>query len=524
MKRLKKWTAMVLAVILMMSMSVAAMAADGGNQIIISSTSEKHVYKAYQIFDGSLSDDGATLTDITWGSGIDTEKTVNRKTFLQALQAANTGRYGSCETAADVAKALSSVTDNSDGVKEFAEIAADYLTDTSGTGTFSEGTYTISGLDDGYYLVNDQGSNLAENEAYSSYIVQTAGANTTIASKHDIPTSQKKIKDINDSTEPQYTDWQDSADYDIGDSIPFQLTATLPDNYSEYKTYTMTFHDKEAAGLDFQKDTVKVYVGENPTPIDSDLYNIQENTADKCTFEITIPDVKKIPDVTDSSVIRVEYESVLTERAVIGSAGNRNTMYLTYSNNPYGDGIGTTPADTVIVFTYQTIIHKKDEINADLTGATFTLEKEIKGETGKRWETVGTVTGTYTSVFTFTGLDDGNYRITEAAAPDGYNKIDPVYFTITAEHEIEVNAGAVPQLTALAGTESANPETGTLLGLTFIRDTNNADSLTADIQNVPGSILPGTGGRGTTVFYIVGIALVAGAAAIITVRIKKARR
>ena len=49
-------------------------------------------------------------------------------------------------------------------------------------------------------------------------------------------------------------------------------------------------------------------------------------------------------------------------------------------------------------------------------------------------------------------------------------------------------------------------------------------SLTADIQNLPGSILPGTGGMGTTVFYIVGIALVAGAAAIITVRIKKARR
>lgn len=516
MKRLKKWTAMVLAVILMMSMSVAAMAADGGNQIIISSTSEKHVYKAYQIFDGSLSDDGATLTDITWGSGIDTEKTVNRKTFLQALQAANTGRYGSCETAADVAKALSSVTDNSDGVKEFAEIAADYLTDTSGTGTFSEGTYTISGLDDGYYLVNDQGSNLAENEAYSSYIVQTAGANTTIASKHDIPTSQKKIKDINDSTEPQYTDWQDSADYDIGDSIPFQLTATLPDNYSEYDTYSMTFHDTEADGLDFKEDTVEVYVGESPTPIDSDLYNIQENTADKCTFEITIPDVKKIPDVTDSSVIRVEYESVLTEKAVIGSAGNRNTMYLTYSNNPYGDGIGTTPADTVIVFTYQTIINKRNEKNETLNGATFTLEKEIKGETGNSWEKIEELTGTDTSVFTFTGLDDGNYRLTETKAPDGYNTMEPVLFTVMATHDTDTDSDGVHNLSELTG----NVEDGVIQFTSNVID----GSLTADIQNLPGSILPGTGGRGTTVFYIVGIALVAGAAAIITVRIKKARR
>ena len=528
MKRLKKLMAVLLAAGLLMSMSMAAFAADGGNQIIISSTSEKHVYKAYQIFDGSLSDDGETLTDITWGSGIDTEKTVGSKTFLQALQAANSGRYGSCKTAADVAKALSSVTDNSDGVKEFAEIAADYLTGTPVEGSFSEGTYTISGLDDGYYLVSDQDSNLAENEAYSSYIVQTAGANTTIASKHDIPTSQKKIKDINDSTELQYTDWQDSADYDIGDSIPFQLTATLPDNYSEYDTYSMTFHDTEANGLSFKQDSVEVFV--DNTKITQGYDVITDGLNDGCTFEIRFADLKTADQamdeiaITKDSIIRVEYESVLNDQAVIGSVGNRNDMYLTYSNNPYGEGTGTTPLDTVIVFTYQTIIHKKNEENGDLTGATFTLEKEIKGETENRWETVGTVIGTVTSVFTFTGLDDGNYRITEAAAPDGYNKIDPVYFTITAEHETVVNAGDVPQLTTLTGTEFANPETGTVLGLTFTRDTGNQDSLTADIKNFPGSILPGTGGMGTTVFYIVGIALVAGAAAVITVRIKKARR
>lgn len=516
MKRLKKLMAVLLAAGLLMSMSMAAFAADGGNQIIISSTSEKHVYKAYQIFDGSLSDDGETLTDITWGSGIDTEKTVGSKTFLQALQAANSGRYGSCKTAADVAKALSSVTDNSDGVKEFAEIAADYLTGTPVEGSFSEGTYTISGLDDGYYLVSDQGSNLAENEAYSSYIVQTAGANTTIASKHDIPTSQKKIKDINDSTELQYTDWQDSADYDIGDSIPFQLTATLPDNYSEYDTYSMTFHDTEANGLDFQSDTVKVYVGDNTTPIDSTLYNIQENTTDKCTFEITIPDLKQIKDVTDSSVIRVEYESVLNDQAVIGSAGNRNEMYLTYSNNPYGDGTGTTPVDIVIVFTYQTIINKKDENNENRTGATFKLEKEIKGDTGNSWKEIDEITGTNTSVFTFTGLDDGNYRLTETKAPDGYNTMEPVLFTVTATHDTDTDSDGVHNLSALTGTV----ENGVIQ---FTPDVTKG-SLTANIQNFPGSILPGTGGMGTTVFYIVGIALVAGAAAIITVRIKKARR
>ena len=512
---------MVLAVILMMSMSVAAMAAGENHTITINNSVSGHSYAAYQIFKGDLADDG-TLSNIEWGSG------VNGADLLEALQAADSNTYGNCKNAADAANVLAANgTFNNSTAKAFAEIAANYTTNTSFSSNYSDGNhnYTIAGLEDGYYLIRDIAA-VTGADAQTEYIL-TVTNDTEVTPKSDVPESQKKVKDANDTT-GIVSGWQDSADYDIGDSIPFQLTATLPDNYSEYDTYSMTFHDTEANGLSFKQDSVEVFV--DNTKITQGYDVITDGLNDGCTFEIRFADLKTADQamdeiaITKDSIIRVEYESVLNDQAVIGSVGNRNDMYLTYSNNPYGDGIGTTPADTVIVFTYQTIIHKIDEKNADLTGATFTLEKEIEGETENRWETVGTVTGTDTSVFTFTGLDDGNYRITEAAAPDGYNKIDPVYFTITAAHETVVDAGDVPQLTALTGTESANPETGTLLGLTFIKDTNNADSLTADIQNLPGSILPGTGGRGTTVFYIVGIALVAGAAAIITVRIKKARR
>ena len=509
MKRLKKWTAMVLAVILMMSMSVAAMAAGGNHTITINNSVSGHSYAAYQIFKGDLADDG-TLSNIEWGSG------VNGADLLAALQAADSDTYGQCNNAADVVNILAKSGEHDNlTAKAFAEIAAEHTKGNGSSGTYNEIThnYTITGLEDGYYLIRDTAA-VTGADAQTEYIL-TVTNDTEVTPKSDVPESQKKVKDANDTT-GIVSGWQDSADYDIGDSIPFQLTATLPDNYSEYKTYTMTFHDKEAAGLDFQKDTVKVYVGENPTPIDSDLYNIQENTADQCTFEITIPDVKNIPDVTDSSVIRVEYESDLNDQAVIGSAGNRNTMYLTYSNNPYGYETGTTPVDTVIVFTYQTIIHKKDEKNETLNGATFTLEKEIKGETGNSWETVGTVTGTDTSVFTFTGLDDGNYRLTETKAPDGYNTMEPVLFTVMATHDTDTDSDGVHNLSELTG----NVEDGVIQFTSNVID----GSLTAYIQNFPGSILPGTGGRGTTVFYIVGIALVAGAAAIITVRIKKARR
>lgn len=509
MKRLKKWTAMVLAVILVMSMSVAAMAAGENHTITINNSVSGHSYAAYQIFKGDLADDG-TLSNIEWGSG------VNGADLLAALQAADFNTYGNCKNAADAANVLAANgTFNNSTAKAFAEIAANYTTNTSFSSNYSDGNhnYTIAGLDDGYYLIRDTAA-VTGADAQTEYIL-TVTNDTEVTPKSDVPESQKKVKDAND-TAGTVSEWQDSADYDIGDSIPFQLTATLPDNYSEYKTYSMTFHDTEAAGLDFKENTVKVYVGDSETSIAPSLYSISESQEDECTFEITIPDVKKIPDVTDSSVIRVEYKSVLTEQAVIGSAGNRNTMYLTYSNNPYGDGIGTTPADTVIVFTYQTIINKRNEKNETLNGATFTLEKEIKGETGNSWEKIEELTGTDTSVFTFTGLDDGNYRLTETKTPDGYNTMEPVLFTVTATHDTDTDSDGVHNLSELTG----NVEDGVIQFTSNVID----GSLTAYIQNFPGSILPGTGGMGTTVFYIVGIALVAGAAAIITVRIKKARR
>ena len=290
----------------MMSMSVAAMAAGGNHTITIDHSVSGHHYAAYQIFKGDLADDG-TLSNIDWGSG------VNGADLLAALQAADSNTYGNCKNAADAANVLAANgTFNNSTAKAFAEIAANYTTNTSFSSNYSDGNhnYTIAGLDDGYYLIRDTAA-VSGADAQTEYIL-TVTNDTEVTPKSDVPESQKKVKDAND-TAGTVSEWQDSADYDIGDSIPFQLTATLPDNYSEYKTYTMTFHDTEAAGLDFQEDTVNVYVGENPTPINSDLYNIQENTADKCTFEITIPNVKNIQGVTDSSVIRVEYESVLND-------------------------------------------------------------------------------------------------------------------------------------------------------------------------------------------------------------------
>lgn len=92
----------------------------------------------------------------------------------------------------------------------------------------------------GYYLIKDNGP-VNDTEAYSLYIVQVVGP-TTISPKTGTTTSQKKVKDTNDSVADSTTGWQDSADYDIDDAVPFQLKATIAQDYNNYKIYKLTFH------------------------------------------------------------------------------------------------------------------------------------------------------------------------------------------------------------------------------------------------------------------------------------------
>ena len=74
----------------------------------------------------------------------------------------------------------------------------------------------------GYYLVKDKdGSQDSKNGAYTRFMLQVTGAES-VEVKNDVPTVQKKIKENSNSK------WQDAADYDMGDTVPFQLTAELP--------------------------------------------------------------------------------------------------------------------------------------------------------------------------------------------------------------------------------------------------------------------------------------------------------
>lgn len=482
MKLFKKLASFILAFAMVAAIAMPSVVmAASNNSIIITGANAGHTFEAYQIFKGDLS--GSTLSNIEWGSGVDSSELGDAKDSAKNLTEANAA--------------------------EFASKVAGHLTTPSGTtSTYSDKKYVISNLEPGYYLVKDKENSVKGSETYTKFILRVVG-NETVAVKSDVPTSEKKVKDINDTEDTTTTDWQDSADWDIGDDVPFQLTGTVSNKLNDYKgAYKLVFHDKESEGLTFNND-ITVKVGKNT--IDPSNYVVKtEGLSDDCTFEVIFNDLRNVDGVTPGCTITVEYTSKLNTEAKIGSEGNPNTMHMEFSNNPNVSQDGTTgetPDDTVIVFTYKTVINKVDENEKSLEGAAFKLEKKNKNGTTSLVKEFKVEEGK--TSFEFVGLDDGEYILTETTTPDGYNTMEPITFKITADHE---TTSDYPKLTDLNG----NRVTGEI---SFTKDLSKG-SLSAKVVNHKGSTLPSTGGMGTTVLYVAGTLMIIAAAAFLVMKKK----
>lgn len=489
MKHAKKFASLLLALVMVFALATTAFAAE--NTTISAPEGSTRTYDVYQIFTGDLHE--GVLSNIKWGkNGTGTEGTAVDQTTLDALAAVN----GKSDT------------------EKLTEIQKYVKLDSEKFGTVSNGNPLT--VPTGYYLIKDNGP-VNDGEAYSLYVVQVVGP-TTISPKVGTTTSDKKVKDTNDSAANSTTDWQDSADYDIGDAVPFKLSATIAQDYANYTHgYKLTFHDKEDAGLSFNKNSVKVYV--DGTLITTGYEVVTEGLTDGCTFEVRFDNLKEITSVHAGSVISVEYTSTLNNQAVIGSTGNKNTSHVSYTNNPNdeqtGEG-GKTPDDVVIVFTYKTIVNKVtknpnydptvegSEEYIPLKGAGFTLYKKNASGT---YEAVGSeLKSADMTTFTWSGLDDGDYKLVETTTPAGYNTIADIEFTISAGHV----DGDIPYLNTLSG----NVTSGTA---TFTAAVNDG-SLSTDVVNNSGTQLPSTGGIGTTIFYVLGSVLVLGAAVLLVTK------
>lgn len=501
-KAMKKLMAALLAVAMVCAMAIPAFAAAGTEVIGSKVDVTKHDFEAYQIFSAKLDSATKKLSDVEWGNG------VKGTELLAALQADTTlDDFSACKTASDVAEKLATFTTEK-ATKFAAFVANGYLSTTKIAGT---GTIDLPFA--GYYLIKDVTEVEGEYDASNLTLLLVSGAETvTPQVKTDIPTLEKKVKDKNDSTDTT-TDWQDSADYDIGDIIPYKLTATLG-NVSNFDTYYVEFVDT-MEHLTYNSIT-SVKVGDK-TLSAGEYSSNWDATTKKLT--VSIDDVKHY-GATNGSKITVEYTAILDADAVIGSTGNPNEAHLVFSNNPNGDGKGKTAPDKNIVFTYKVVANKVDEHDQPLTGAAFALYKKLPAvpnpEDGTSYFMEGTdaytlvkelnvgadrkeVADKTQTIFEWKGIDDGEYMIKEIITPAGYNSIEPIKFKVEADHEIEA---ADPKLTELTGGDKFTGAVST-------------GTLTANIQNRMGSTLPGTGGIGTTIFYVVGGGLMVAAAVLL---------
>lgn len=488
-KAMKKLMAALLAVAMVCAMAIPAFA-DGSSSTstapvttlyTIAAPHNGHTYEIYQIFTGDYDAlQPSMLTNIKWGkNGTGTAGDAVEQTVLDALSK------------------VASYTSDSDKL----DVIEKYVTLTNPVETITNGgSVEVVG---GYYLIKDQDGSVPSSETYTPYIVSVVGNVTIEPKSNEVPKFTKKLKDTNDTT-GVITGWQDSADYDIDDKIPFRLQGTVSKDFDSYKTYYYAFHDVEEAGLTFDPSSVKVFVGdeETGTKIDASNYTVVTNPADGCTFEIVFDNLKNIPIVTAKSIITVTYESTLNTDAVLGAQGNVNTAKLEYSNNPRGNDTGTTPWDNVIVFTYKVVVNKVDQDNNPLVGAQFTLTKKINGGT----EVIKTMTiDSSETQFTLSGLDDGEYTLTETVTPAHYNTISPITFTVNADHTITWGAESRDSiLTSLSGNTASGE-------ITFTPNTADG-TLTTNVVNKIGTTLPGTGGIGTTIFYVIGGGLMVAAA------------
>ena len=472
MKATKKLLAFLLAATMLLALLPSAFATEPVTYTLtLTGTKAGHEYAVYQIFTGTLSDDGTKLSNVMYGNGWDSTVKAGDAVSEETLTTweGNTGEQNIAAFAGHKGTACKTVES-------------------------SEGKTVISGLEPGYYAVFEITDKVSGHDSYSKSIIYVLG-NAEVAIKSSVPTSEKKVKDINDSIGTP-TGWQDSADYDIGDEIPFKLTATLADDVKAYVgPYKVIFHDKQSAGLTF-KEISSVKVGD--VVLNTTQYTLDQTPSDGCSFHITIADVKADGiKAANSAVVTVEYVAELNENAVIGSAGNPNEMYLEFSNNPNveGNSTGRTPKDTVIVFTYKINIDKIDQDKKPLGNAGFTLYKLVDGKEVLVKEIKATKEGT---TFEFKGLDDGNYILRETETPDGYNTIEDIEFTITASHDEEAVA---PKLISL---NFGDLGTGDI--------TTGGLTTNFQVENRAGNTLPSTGGMGTTIFYVLGSILAIGAA------------
>lgn len=343
-------------------------------------------------------------------------------------------------------------------------------------------TVTFKNLPLGYYLVDSSVGTLCS--------LGTTNTDATIREKNGVPSVDKKVS----STETGNYDISNTAS--IGDTVYFKTTITAQPGAQNY-----VLHDKMTEGLTLKNDSIFVKKGESI--VENTNYTLKTTgLTDGCTFEIQFtPDFCDALNANDK--ITVTYSAVLNEKAEIGNVDkNTNETWLKYGDSKSTQHKPTT-TKTFEMNVFKFYIDKNDSnTEKGLADAKFTLSKNQNGtdpikliDKGSNTYRVAKTdeTNTITEVitpdngrFTIQGLGAGTYYLTETKQPAGYNKLSgPVTVVIDETGLVKV------------GESEANP---------------------VKVENKTGTVLPSTGGAGTTMIYLVGAVLVLGSGVVLATK------
>lgn len=493
MKLVKKIAAIMLSIMMVLGMAsvvsaseVGSTAVAGNGKITITNAIVGQTYKIYQILElESFSEKPSSGTNTgnyayKVASGWDDFITTGEgKDYLES-----TDGYVKWKGATDDTR-----------VAEFAKKALAYATNKklAATKTADKVTSTTVEFTDlalGYYLVDSSAGALCS--------LNTTDTDVTIQEKNGVPSVEKKVQE--DSKIGATDEWGKNNTADIGQTVNFQTTITAQPGAQKY-----VLHDKMDVGLIFGGT---VTVTKNGANVDATNYTLKKATDlpatinDDCTFEIAFtPEFCNTLKANDQII--VTYSATLDDN-VVPKQEYKNETWLKYGeDNKTNHDITKTKTFELPVFKYT----KKDGNEIKLAGATFTLSKDAKGSNpikfvnvskddingdvyrvAKENEATGTIktteiTTTKSGKFTIKGLDADTYYLTETQQPDGYNKLSaPITVVITEEGNITVDTQTVNEV---------------------------------KVENKTGSLLPSTGGSGTTLIYILGAILVLGSSVVL---------
>lgn len=458
--------------------------------ITINNNTAGHTYKAYQIFKGGLSQDGTILSDIQWGNG------VNSEALLTALK--GTEAYKDCTTAADVAKVLAGFENDAEQLKKVAVVINQNLNNANGAQSTGTGPYTITVPSDGYYLVRDEGT-VTATDGGTNFILQVIGNVDVTPKTTNAPDVDKKVK-LHGVPGAVLSN---AVSAEVGHEVDFTITTTIPTGLDSYTNYTFNIVDTMSEGLTYKGDFLVHTVGAKTSLQKDEDYTL---TIEGQTITVTL--ASKYVLANPGQKIEITYVATVNDKSLTKDREN-NSVHIVYSNNPADSNSTVTTVDKVVyVYNFDIVIDKVDGAdNKKLEGAQFALYKETgyvdlyyqwydenhENPNTFGWSTEADRTIVKTDkngVASFKGLVPGTYYLQEIKAPDGYNTLDkPVKVEITATYD-----------------ENGNITTNAT------QNEQKHYQVTSTITNNKGTVLPSTGGIGTTIFYVVGGLLMVGAA------------